>query len=230
MNLDYFADLHRQGLPIVVDAAASFGTIVDSHWYGEGFPGFIVYSFHATKAFGIGEGGLVYSGDADAIGRLRRAGNFGFDTSRSSIDCGLNSKMSEYTAARALATWAQFPQKVERRRTIHRAYLQGLEERRLSERGWQVQRAEGDVPSQFMSILCPPDVASSAGIAKLAEAKVECRTYFNPACHQQPQFADCSREDMSVTDDLTRRILSLPLWETMPLNAVNRILDTLASV
>lgn len=29
--------------------------------YGQDFSGMIVYSFHATKPFGIGEGGLIYS-------------------------------------------------------------------------------------------------------------------------------------------------------------------------
>ena len=57
LDLSYYSSLHNRGIPVVVDAAASFGTCLDRQ-FGIGFDGAIVFSFHATKAFGIGEGGL----------------------------------------------------------------------------------------------------------------------------------------------------------------------------
>ena len=44
--------------------------------YGQNFSGMIVYSFHATKPFGIGEGGMIYSNNEEEINQIKRMGNF----------------------------------------------------------------------------------------------------------------------------------------------------------
>jgi len=224
MDLEPYAALHRSGIPVVVDAAASFGTQVEGEWYGKGFPGFVVFSFHATKAFGIGEGGAVYGGDEAAIQRLRRAGNFGFGADRASCDQGLNSKISEYTAAIALATWEVYPEKARRRRAIHDTYEAELAALDLSRAGWAPQLVRGTVPFQFMPLLCPVGGWNCEVVERLSARGIECRTYFSPACHQQTQFAGCPHGGLEVTEDLSRRILSLPLWEEMDLDHVRRVL------
>jgi dTDP-4-amino-4,6-dideoxygalactose transaminase len=231
MALEPYTSLQARGIPVVIDAAASFGTKVleDSAQvhFGLGFPGYIVFSFHATKAFGIGEGGGVYSGDAEAVARLKRAGNFGFASDRASCEQGLNSKMSEYAAALALATWEVYPEKIRKRQAIHKAYLDGLERSGLSGKGWQPQRTRGEVAFQFMPILCPPGQDRDQVVARMAERSIECRTYFSPACHQQHQFAACPHGGLAVTERLSRCILSLPLWEDMPEAAVSRVIEGL---
>jgi dTDP-4-amino-4,6-dideoxygalactose transaminase len=224
LDLKFYAELHRSSVPVVVDAAASFGTQVDGEWYGKGFPGFVVFSFHATKAFGIGEGGAVYSADTVALQRLRRAGNFGFGADRVSCDQGLNSKISEYTAAIALATWEAYPEKVRRRRAIHDSYESELAALNLGEVGWRTQKVRGAVPFQFMSLLSPEGVLNRQVVDRLSDLGVECRTYFSPACHQQPQFSGCPHAVLDVTESLSGRILSLPLWEEMTTAHVERIL------
>lgn len=119
IDLSLYNRLMQQGVPVVIDAASSFGTktLEEATHFGKGFGGAVVFSFHATKSFGIGEGGLVYSMDQELIKRIRQAGNFGFSSNRESVIQGLNSKMSEYTAAIALATLDQFPpyRRIERR-------------------------------------------------------------------------------------------------------------------
>ena len=61
MNLEEYEELEKKGIPVVVDAAPGFGLMNGGMHYGQDFSGMIVYSFHATKPFGIGEGGLIYS-------------------------------------------------------------------------------------------------------------------------------------------------------------------------
>ena len=104
MDLTAYQSWHEHGVPVVVDAAASFGATAAGGHFGKNFPGAVVFSFHATKAFGIGEGGLVYSRDTDLISRIRQAANFGFSETRECVLTGLNGKLSEYAAAIALAT------------------------------------------------------------------------------------------------------------------------------
>ena len=82
--------------------------------YGQDFSGMIVYSFHATKPFGIGEGGLIYSKMKKIYNVLKRMGNFGFDTNRECTMMGFNCKMSEYAAAIGIATMKKWDDKLKR--------------------------------------------------------------------------------------------------------------------
>ena len=76
MDLKEYEELERKGIPVVVDAAPWFGLMHEGIHYGQNFSGMIVYSFHATKPFGIGEGGMIYSNNEEEINQIKRMGNF----------------------------------------------------------------------------------------------------------------------------------------------------------
>ncbi|WP_179032334.1 DegT/DnrJ/EryC1/StrS family aminotransferase [Paenibacillus kribbensis] len=232
IDLSIYNKLQEQGIPVVIDAAASFGTITpeEATHFGKGFGGAVVFSFHATKSFGIGEGGLVYSLDQDLIKRIRQAGNFGFSSSRESVTQGLNSKISEYTAAIALATLDHFKAVRENRRTIYEYYLQELLQADLLERGWSLQKVQGSVVHQFIPILSPDAHTNQEVVKLLASNSIEARTYFSPACHQQKQFQSYTRSTLHVTEHITKHIVSLPLWEELDQIIVRRIVNVLGSL
>lgn len=228
IDLEHLGALHRAGTPVVIDAAASLGTTTPAGHFGVGFPGAVVYSLHATKAFGIGEGGLVYSADPVLVGGVRRAANFGFDAHRKSVELGLNAKLSEYAAAVGLATLEAFPEKVAERARIGAAYLAALDEVGALAHGWRTQSTNGSVPYQFMSVLCPAPRSNQDIVGRLEGEGISARTYFAPACHQQPLFSLAPHANLAVTEDLARRIVSLPLWEGMPEGTVARVVEALA--
>lgn len=222
-----YADLHRSGMPVVVDAAPGFGTKMGGVQHGTGFPGAVVYSFHATKAFGVGEGGLVYSADTALVQTIRQLSNFGFAGSRVPEGDGLNAKISEYTAAIALATLDAFPAKLAARREVLGHYRRACAASTLAAKGWQLQETQGDVATQIFSILVPPALDADAVMAKLDAAGIEARRYFRPACHQQPHFSRCGHGDLAVTEDVARRVISLPFWEGMSAELVGRVISEL---
>lgn len=228
LNLSFYEKLHQSGVPVVIDAAASFGTFGSNGQFGKRFPGVVVFSFHATKSFGIGEGGLVYSADHDQIINIRKAGNFGFSTKRETEMKGTNSKISEYTAAIALATLDAFPEKIKKRQQVHQWYLEEFDKASLSNKGWRMQKEKGNIPYQFMSVLCPYGKSNKNIIKLLANHNIEARTYFSPACHQQSFFTSYERTAMNITDPISSRILSLPLWEEMMRKDVVRIINVLS--
>lgn len=92
----------RTGIPVVIDAAAAFDTIRpgDSP---------CIVSFHATKVLGAGEGGCIASRNLDLIKRLTQMSVFGFQGDRISHNFGINTKISEYTAAILLAALDAWP-------------------------------------------------------------------------------------------------------------------------
>ncbi|MCL6443392.1 MAG: DegT/DnrJ/EryC1/StrS family aminotransferase [Alicyclobacillus sp.] len=223
MDLTYYQRLQETGIPVVVDAAASFGTIGNDGQFGKGFPGLVVFSFHATKAFGIGEGGLVYSADPVKIERIRQAGNFGFTSDRNASLLGMNSKISEYTAAIALATLDVYEQKKAVRVQLERLYRQYFSDMQLLNQGWLLHENSGIIAHQFFPVLCPNDKNARDILAALSASGIESRTYFSPACHQQTMFSHFPSTSLSVTNDVAARVLSLPLWEELQENQVKTI-------
>jgi dTDP-4-amino-4,6-dideoxygalactose transaminase len=93
----------RNWQSVVIDAAASLGSTIEniSSMREEHF---VVYSLHATKVLGAGEGALVICGTSDIAAELRSWSNFGFAGSRLANRRGTNAKMSEVSAAYGLAS------------------------------------------------------------------------------------------------------------------------------
>ncbi|MBB5324277.1 dTDP-4-amino-4,6-dideoxygalactose transaminase [Anoxybacillus tepidamans] len=229
LDLSYYQKLHESGIPVVLDAAPCFGTTYNGQHIGQGFKGAVVFSFHATKSFGIGEGGLVYSQDEELIKNIRTAANFGYYGKRESITLGINAKMSEYFAAIGLATLDVYQEKILKREQLYNVYLEEITNAGLFEQGWQVQKTRGKIPFQFFSILCPKDELNTYYLKKLEEKNIQAVSYFSPACHQQKQFLNCPYSDLSITNEITKRVLSLPFWEDMSRDIVRYIIGSLIS-
>ncbi|WP_417454262.1 DegT/DnrJ/EryC1/StrS family aminotransferase [Kiloniella sp.] len=83
-------------IPVVIDAAASFYGLI---------PGTspAVVSLHATKVFGVGEGGFVVTDNKEFVAKVRQRCEFGFFKGRKALSGGGNYKISEYHAAVGLA-------------------------------------------------------------------------------------------------------------------------------
>lgn len=88
---------------VIIDAAASLGRTppktseMNSNWG-------VVYSLHATKVLGAGEGAIAICGNPEMAKSLRAWINFGFVDGRESINNGTNAKMSEFNAAYGLTS------------------------------------------------------------------------------------------------------------------------------
>ena len=229
LDLDRYDRLSdKYDVPVVIDAAASLGSIdARGMGFGTGSRHTIIYSMHATKAFGVGEAGLVYSADADTIALLRRMGNFGFGADRSATLPGLNSKVSEVTALSALVKLADFEAQIVHRTALADIYLQELP-------GWTAQHTQGQrIAYQFMPMLLPADLTSARDRIRVAlsSAGVGTGQYFAPHIFEQPYFRTrCSAEPLPVTEALCARIISLPISDFMTTDDVAAICQIVRSV
>ena len=203
----------RHGVPVVVDAAASLGTAsVDGRGFGTGFGGSVVYSMHATKSFSAGEGGLVYSGNLDAIARLRQMSNFGFGQPRTATMPGLNGKLSEVGALLAQLRLDGHGEVLSHRTALMRGYRQALPELTYQ------PELPGTQAHQFAPGLLPTALAPFRGeiAAALARQGIGSAAYFSPHLMQQPYFVEHGvGHELPVTDDVASRIVSLPLFDGM---------------
>ncbi len=195
----------RSGIPVLIDAAGAFGN------QGVGRTTDVVFSFHATKSFGIGEGGAVLSSEAGRIATIRRASNFGIDVSIGrACEPGTNGKLSEYHSAVGLAAFDEWPALREERRLLQGRYRARLREH-CPALTFQ-RKAESHVAPVFPVLL--PDGCSSVQVAELLlQGGIETRRWYCPALPRHPVFADapCIGE-LRGAAAVEARLLGLPFF------------------
>lgn len=214
IGLDRYEALSRRyGVPVVVDAAASLGTVAhDGFGFGTGFSGAVVFSMHATKSFSTGEGGIVYSGDARVATAVRTICNFGFGQPRTATMAGINAKLSEVGALLGEMRLDDYEDVVERRGELVEFYREELPAMSFQKAG------RGRQAHQFASALLPRQMARHRGAiqAALAVRGIGTAAYFSPHLAQQDYFQkNAVSGDLFVCDDIASRVLSMPLFDGM---------------
>ncbi len=226
LDLARYDDLaRRHGVGVVVDAAASLGSLDEAgRGFGAGFAHPVVYSMHATKTFATAEAGLIHCGDADTLAALRAMANFGFGAPRTATMPGFNAKLSEIGALLGLARLDGFERIVAHRERLVARYRDWLP-------GWGFQRLAGQRHAhQFMPVLLPRDAGwrRDEALAALARHGIGAAHYFSPHLAEQEYFRrTCAMHDLAVTEDIAGRILSLPLADRMTVAEVDRVCRTL---
>jgi dTDP-4-amino-4,6-dideoxygalactose transaminase len=209
------------GLPTVVDSAAGFGAVdeCDHHLGDQGVAE--VFSFHATKPFAIGEGGLVTSTSEEVLAAVRRLTNFGFDSARGVPgELGLNAKMSELHGATGLAVLSGFENVLKGRRQAARALIDGVEPF-----GVIAQEGHSGSTFQFVPVAMPSREARQRLLDRAPDAGVEVRVYFDPPMHRLSQFKGAPRAgDLGVTEWLSDHIVALPMANDLDDAQIERIM------
>ncbi len=207
------------GIPVVIDAAASFDTAIAGH-----SP--VMISLHATKALGIGEGGIVLCRRPDAIERARAGRNFGFREERVSLVAGTNAKLSEYGAAVGLAALDIWPETRARLAAVSACYHEsfvGLE-------GVEFAPAfAGEGISSTCNVILDSPIGDKV-IAALDGADIESRRWWNRGCHREPVFLGCRRSALPVSEDLAERVVGLPYHGGLRAAEIERIRDVMDAV
>ncbi len=229
IDLERYTKLAAQfGVPTVVDGAASLGTFDErGRGFGTGFSGSVVFSMHATKSFAVGEAGLMYSADPDRIARLRTMSSFGFGEPRTATMAGLNGKVSEVTALLGRLRLADYDSILAHRAALLERYRDALPELKFQ------RKAPGTQAHQFVPALLPSDLKTERAAirAQLADLGIATGAYFSPHLMEQPYFQKtCVAGPIPVCDDVSARMISLPLFDTMTHAEVDHVAEMLNNV
>ena len=227
IDLDRYRWLSKRfGVAVVIDAAASLGTTDASGvGFGAGAPFPVVFSMHATKPFATQEGGLIHCADADRIERLRAMANFGFTAPRTATLPGLNAKMPEVMALVAQARLDDFAKVARHRDQLADAYHDAIVGRYAAQ-----PRRAGRQALGFFPLLLPSERTHErdAIIARLGEEGIGAGKYFSPHLGEQPWVREIAQiEPTPVADMVGGRLLSLPLSDSMTVDDVAHVIDTL---
>lgn len=210
-------DLYTDDIPVVIDAAAAFDTVRPARATVQ------VVSLHATKAFGIGEGGVILAGDERRAERLRRMTNFGLDRERTSIMPGTNAKLTEYGAAVGLAALEEWPASRARLIATARRFLARL----ATVAGPATMPAlDGATAVSTANIILPLGNADAV-IGFLRDRGIEARKWWAGACHRHQQFAACPRASLATTETLADRVIGLPFFADITDEQLKLVFDGL---
>ena len=188
------AELAQLGLPIVEDAAQAFGSPAIAT---TGIAS--TFSFYPTKnLFGLGDGGLIASNDAELAERIRHARFHGSKAKKTFEYVGYNSRLDEIQAAalrlflRELDGWTR-----ERREAADRYRELGLGE---------LVETPVDEPGHVYHLFVCRSPQRDAIQAALAEQEIATAHYYLPPLHLQPALAYLGYREGSlpVTEQLAR--------------------------
>ncbi|MCA1706254.1 MAG: DegT/DnrJ/EryC1/StrS family aminotransferase [Actinobacteria bacterium] len=144
---------------------------------------------------------------------------------------GLNARMSEFHAAMALESLALLDEQLHLRNAIAARYRVGL----AGLPGIATQEiAPGDSSTyKDFTIVVDPDafgLSRDLLVRALGAEGVDTRNYFDPPVHRQQAYAGLGTSALPVTDDLCSRVVSLPMFARLPLEAVDRVVECLHSL
>ena len=174
------------GIPVVIDAAAAVEV--------QQVPqlGIVAQSLHATKPFGIGEGGILLSRDANLVETARGYSNFG-TSERICHEDGSNVKMSEYHAAVGLAQLNRWNDVKHRRGELLALYRQHLEplEEFLS--------VQPDIETAVVSlfVLLFPRSNADCVMRDLGKRGISTHRSYFPPLYRHPHFANAAVSDIN---------------------------------
>lgn len=213
----------KHHLKVIYDAAHAFGC-----WY-KGKPllsygDIATCSFHATKVFQTIEGGCVISHDEETYHKLSLLRSFGH-IGDEHFELGMNAKASEFQAAMGLCSLDAFEEIVEARKIRSELYNSLLPMDKV-----QVPYVPSDFKYNYGYYVVAFENAEICQnvIDKLGANNVVSRRYFYPSLNTLPylkQYQSCP-----VSESLANRVLSLPLYDTLDFEDIERIAKIITDV
>lgn len=212
--IDRIAERHK--LRVIYDAAHCFGVRYKGgsvlNWGDVS-----TLSFHATKLFHTGEGGGIVCRDSEIFDSIFHHHNFGHHGEEEFWGLGINGKLSELSAAMGLAVLPYLDAIVAKRKAVCVAYDSDLA-------GTSVQRLKLRESTDWNYSYYPILFSSEQGLhkvrAKMNEAEIFPRRYFYPSLSELPYL---DRQPMPVAEDISRRVLCLPLSTELTDEDIERV-------
>jgi len=209
---------------LLLDAAASIGGA--SAWIKDLRESWAaVFSLHATKSFGIGEGGLIVFGAKEMANEFRAWINFGFSGSRESVRLGTNGKLSEVQAAVGLAVLDNWDE--EKRDWLAPRVLVNQVNRSLGIEPTPKALRTDDLVSPYWIIFHPePGVVEQIEI-RLLEHSIGSRKWWMSGAHKMQSFMHLENRPLKHTDFVGARYLGLPFFRQLDRTGLTKIIDLL---
>ena len=214
----------RHGLAIVEDCCQAHLATCAGKPVGS-FGAAAAYSFYPTKNLGaLGDGGAITTHDSELAARAKRLRNGGQTDRYHHGEFGVNSRLDEMQAAILRARLPFLAAWTARRQELARAYRSRLAKQRAVVVPPQLDA--GHVYHLFPVRSAARDAVQSS----LRAAGIETLIHYPVPIPQQPALRSEQPVDCPVANRVCGEILSLPLYPSLPPQAIDRVADALALV
>ncbi len=217
----------RHSLKVIYDAAHAFGVTYKGKGIGD-FGDASMFSFHATKVFNTIEGGAIAFHNISYQDQLHELKNFGIHGQEDVLSIGGNAKLDEFRAAMGLCNLRRMKVCIDARRKVADRYT----ERLGAIPGLRLNRPQKDVASNYAyyPVYFDKNVFGKSRDEVFAELKkqdIYARKYFYPAVNELSCYRDKYPQNTPIAHDVSTHILTLPIYEELALEDVDRICDVI---
>ena len=215
----------KYSLKVIYDAAHAFGI----KYKGKGIGSYgdaSIFSFHATKVFNTIEGGAVAFSDHKIYEKLYNLKNFGIRGEELVTDIGANAKMNEFCAIMGLCNLRHIEEVFISRKKWYEYYWKHLENIAGITFFKRSENATGNYA--YVPILIQDEYGKTRDEVydKLRVHGIYARKYFYPTTADQACFRNRYKNAaLKNARELAERVLVLPLYETLEMENIQRIID-----
>lgn len=211
-----------RNLKIVEDCAEALGSSIDGRHVGT-FGDVGTFSFFGNKTVTTGEGGMVIAGNDALATRMKLVKGQGQSFTRRywHVEQGFNYRMTNICAAIGLAQMERLQPILDRKHAIGKLY-------RYLTRNMPVTYQKlrpGVISSDWLVSFLIPRGYDRDGVMKHMQSQgIETRPVFHCA-HQMPMYS--TGESFAVSEDISRRGISVPSYPALLDSDVERVVATL---
>lgn len=212
----------KRKLKVIYDASHAFGV----NYKGESLlkhGDASTLSFHATKLFQTVEGGAIVFKHKKDLERAREMISFGIAGPESIAELGINAKMNEVQAAMGLCVLDEIEGNLSARHTIWGRYKCALAG------AVQIQTICDEVSynSAYFPVVFKSERTTIRVMNALAKIGVVARRYFYPSLETVTVLGVNTK--LPVSQDISSRILCLPLYAGLGENEQKKVIDLILS-
>lgn len=207
----------KHNLKVIYDAAHAFGVEVDGKSIFE-FGDISTCSLHATKLYHSVEGGLVIAKEPEVLKKLASIRNFGIAGHDSFSILGINGKNSEYHAAMGIVNLKHIEEIKSKRIALSEYYDEKLKNVKAFRPLWHAQSKNNGA---YYPVVFETEELMLKCQANLKLSEIGTRRYFYPSLAAALPYV--TPVDMPITDDISKRVLCLPLYFSLSFEEIDLI-------
>ncbi|GAA4245736.1 MULTISPECIES: DegT/DnrJ/EryC1/StrS family aminotransferase [Winogradskyella] len=180
------------------------------------------FSFYPSKNLGaLGDGGAVTTNDSELIEVIKLLRNYGSEEKYTNKIVGYNSRLDDMQAAFLSIKLKTLDKDNQRRRTIAKAYLKGVNNLKI-----KLPFYDGSQNHVFYAFVV--EVEDRADFTKfLDQNAIEWLIHYPIPPHQQKALQTFSYFNLPLTEKIHKRIISLPISPVMTDKDIQTVIDIL---
>ncbi|MCI0921456.1 DegT/DnrJ/EryC1/StrS family aminotransferase [Sphingobacterium rhinopitheci] len=207
----------KHNLKIIYDAAHAFAVQYKGKSVFE-YGDISICSLHATKLYHSTEGGLIITKDPSLLKKAALMRNFGISDFNKFAELGINGKNSEFHAAMGLVNLKYVDDIIAKRRELSLQYNIGLKNVKGYFPTWNTN---SDPNFAYYPIVLQTEQLLLNVMEELGKNQIFTRRYFYPSLASALPYLE--PKDLPITDDISKRVLCLPLYYDLTIEEVNLI-------